>query len=42
MRSVCPYDMGLSRNEWERIEQPRYSNDELLARVAAIPRLIEG
>lgn len=40
--SVCPYDSSLSRNEWERIEQPRYSNAELLARVSANPRLIEG
>jgi len=40
--SVCPYDSDLSRNRWERIEQPRYSNEDLLARVAAIPRLIEG
>lgn len=40
--SVCPYDPSLSRNEWETIERPRYSNDELLARVAAVPRMIDG
>lgn len=41
VRSVNPYDTGLSRNEWVKIERPTYSNDELLSRVEAFPRLID-
>ena len=40
-RSVCPWDMSLSTNEWEKVERPRYSNEELLAQVEALPRLLD-
>jgi NAD+ kinase len=42
LRSVCPYDPGLSHNEWQKIERPRFSNEALLERVAATKRLIGG
>jgi NAD+ kinase len=41
-RSVCPYDTGLSRNNWERIVRPTYTNEDLIRRVEAVPRLISG
>ena len=41
-RSVCPYDTRLSRNEWERIARPTYTNEDLIRRVEAIPRIITG
>ncbi len=30
MRSICPTDLTLSRNQWEPIERRSYSNDDLL------------
>lgn len=41
MRSVCPWDSKLSRNEWEVIKRPRYSNQDLLDIAAKVPRYIE-
>lgn len=40
MRSMCPTDLTLSRNTWERIERSKFSNDELRALVERIPRMI--
>lgn len=40
MRSVCPWDMSLSRNEWEIISRPVYSNDDLLTIAKRTRRLI--
>lgn len=42
MRSVCPWDPSGSRDEWRRIQRPNFSNEELLASVEAIERLIPG
>lgn len=42
MRSVCPWDMSLSRNVWEEIIYKKYSNEELLAQVEKYPRLVNG
>jgi broad specificity phosphatase PhoE len=39
-RSICPWDMNLSRNIWEEIKRPKFTNEELLAEAAAVPRLI--
>jgi broad specificity phosphatase PhoE len=39
MRSICPWDMSLSSNEWRRIERKVYSNEELLEMAARYPRL---
>lgn len=30
VRSVCPWDLSKSRNEWQRIEHKKYSNEELV------------
>lgn len=40
MRSVCPWDMSKSCNEWETIIRPRYGNDDLLAIVREVQRLV--
>lgn len=40
MRSACPWDMTISSNEWREIKRVTYSNEDLLARVAQFPRLI--
>lgn len=40
MRSVCPSDLTLSRNEWVPIIRRKFSNEELLAEVAKNPRII--
>jgi broad specificity phosphatase PhoE len=42
MRSICPWDTSLSRNVWEPIIRPVYTNEELLARVHQIPRIIDN
>jgi NAD+ kinase len=39
-RSICPWDMTLSRNSWEEIKRPKFTNEELLADAAVMPRLI--
>ncbi len=38
MRSVCPWDEGLSCNAWESVRRPAYSNEELLAVVRRTAR----
>lgn len=40
VRSVCPWDLGRSPNEWRAITRPRYSNSDLIALVNAHERLI--
>ncbi len=40
MKSVCPWDLSLSHNEWREIERPRFSDEELLARAEAIPQIV--
>ena len=30
MRTVCPWDTTLSRNQWQQIRRPKYTNEELL------------
>jgi NAD+ kinase len=42
MRSVCPWDPARSRNDWEPIERPRDTSEELLAEVETIPRLVDN
>ena len=41
MRSVCPNNMKLSRNVWEPVVRPRFTNEELLERVNLISRIIQ-
>lgn len=40
-RSVCPWDPDLSRNEWERIVRPKYSDIELIEGVEYSPRVVD-
>lgn len=42
MRSICPTDPSLSKNEWEPIVRRTYSNADLLAMVEQQPRMIAG
>ena len=41
VRSVCPWDMELSSNGWQKIVRPKFTNEQLLAVVNAYPSLIE-
>lgn len=40
MKSICPWDTSLSRNKWEKIERPKYSNEDLLNIIGRFPRII--
>jgi NAD+ kinase len=42
MRSVCPWDLTRSRNDWQVIERLRYSGEDLLAVVERTPPLLTG
>lgn len=42
VKSFCPNNPDLSLNKWEEIKRKTYSNEELLAEVEQIPRLIAG
>ena len=39
VRSVCPWDLSLSSNEWRPVVRKTYSNEELLQMAAEYPRL---
>jgi hypothetical protein len=41
MRSICPWDVSLSRNTWQAIERPRYNSADLIAVAERTPRLRE-
>ena len=38
VRSACPHDLALSRNEWVQIVRSQFSNADLLREVEAVPR----
>jgi len=42
MRSICPWDLSLSRNVWTPVNRPRYTDEELLAIAEQTPRLLAG
>ncbi|HVL99462.1 MAG TPA: histidine phosphatase family protein [Egibacteraceae bacterium] len=42
VRSVCPWDPDRSGGQWQQVAPPSFTNDELLASVAAVPRLVAG
>lgn len=42
VRSMCPWDTTKSRNEFEHIVRPNFTNEELLANVIKYPPIIEG
>lgn len=39
-RSICPWDVSRSSNEWQLIRRPTYSNQDLLWEVNTVKRLI--
>jgi NAD+ kinase len=41
MKSVCPWDETRSSNEWNLIKRPKFSNEDLLARVEKIEPLVK-
>lgn len=41
MRSVCPTDLSLSRNVWECIERPTFSNEDLFAEVSLVTPMLK-
>lgn len=40
MRSVCPNDLSLSRNEWTEVRRPRFTNDELRSQVERVRAML--
>jgi len=42
VKSICPWNLELSYNEWERVERPKFTNDMLLDRVQSIPQLVNN
>jgi len=42
MRSVCPWDESLSKNEWEEIIRPTFTTESLLNEVNKVPQLINN
>ena len=42
VRSVCPWDPGRSDDRWRTIAPSGFSNEDLLAAVTAVPRLVNG
>jgi NAD+ kinase len=40
LRSICPWDVTLSRNDWQEIVYKKYTSQELLQRATSVPRLI--
>jgi NAD+ kinase len=42
MRSVCPYKPEYSSPGWMEFERPAYSNEELMASVLTVPRLVNN
>ncbi|MBI2056217.1 MAG: histidine phosphatase family protein [Candidatus Sungbacteria bacterium] len=40
MRSICPWDISISSNEWREIKRPIYTNSELERIVSQVPRVI--
>jgi len=41
-RSIVPWDLSLSYNEWRKIVRPSLSSQELLARVTNVPQLVNN
>ncbi len=42
MRSICPWRPEYSSAGWMEFERPVYSNDELMASVKTVPRLVNN
>ena len=41
-RSICPTDLKLSKNKWQLIKRPKFSNHQLLFEVQKVLRIISG
>jgi len=41
-KSICPWDTSKSRNDWEHVVQPSFSNQDLLEHVQTIPQLVNS
>lgn len=41
MRSVCPTNLALSRNSWERLVRPTFTNEDLLAEVEEVEQTVK-
>jgi len=41
VRSICPWDLSRSSNDWREIIRPKFNNDDLLAMVNKHSRLVE-
>eukprot|EP01114_Cavostelium_apophysatum_P016334 TRINITY_DN4618_c1_g1_i1.p1 TRINITY_DN4618_c1_g1~~TRINITY_DN4618_c1_g1_i1.p1 ORF type:complete len:299 (-),score=62.47 TRINITY_DN4618_c1_g1_i1:1092-1988(-) len=42
MKSICPWDVSLSKNEWEQIVRPVFTTESLIAEVNKVPQLINN
>jgi len=42
MKSICPWDLSRSFNEWRPIIRPAFTNDRLLQEVNEIPQLVNN
>jgi hypothetical protein len=42
VKSICPWDSSLSRNEWQVIERPVFTTEQLWAEVLKIPQVINN
>jgi len=42
MRSVCPWDMRRSPNEWVEIIRPSFSNESLRESIELVPRIVNN
>ena len=42
MKSICPWDLSLSKNEWEEIVRPVYTTEALLAEANKVPQLLNN
>lgn len=42
IKSICPPDLSLSGNNWELINRPKFSNEQLFKHVAKFPRIIDN
>lgn len=40
MKSVCPWDSSISNNDWNLVNRPKYSNEDLLNRAEQVKPLI--
>jgi len=40
MKSVCPWDTTLSSNEWTEIVRPRFTDEQLLEKAAAVKQIV--